>query len=476
MRRYVMPLLAANLVTFATVGISYLVYSRLLSPGQFGVYSSALAIGNLATLVLDGGIRASIIKHADALTAEQEGLFLRLMLFVSVVLLVILFAARHLVEIKYPALAGETTFVTLFAATYLLTYPWIGLSTASLERQLAYRQLAWIEGVGIILERGSPALFIIWLGQGLNGFVLGLVLGRITRIALLSIFHHINITKGSLSSFRSISALLKEGVWYQGGGAASLIRDNLHVIVIGPLCGKEWVGYYAWGLQLCLIASQVFVQISARVTLPLAAQSTSFEDRWKTVQSQVGVLTTLTVPILIAALIVVPVADAILFSGKWHEGLILLPYLFARMLPGISCTPVGTLLLVERGAYIYARGLWAWTIIEALFFFIAARFLGPVVASVAYAATAWVGLMNFIVQLRRPFFPLLIGLLRIQFGARSLWTACIAGVVFLSVQRLPGGPVNDLSFTGSLLWGVIIIVVAYASDRSLWSLVVRRIR
>jgi len=58
---------------------------------------------------------------------------------------------------------------------------------------------------------------------------------------------------------------------------SSVARDNLHILLVGPLFGKEWIGYYAWALQICLVSSQVFAQISARVSLPLLAQAGSFQ-------------------------------------------------------------------------------------------------------------------------------------------------------------------------------------------------------
>src|SRR5258708_37944172 len=96
MRQHLVPLFAANMVAFAAIGLSYLIYSRLLTAQQFGAYAAALAVGNLAVLVLDGGIKTSIIKHAVGLRREEESSLLTLMLGFSAVLLVVLVAGQRL--------------------------------------------------------------------------------------------------------------------------------------------------------------------------------------------------------------------------------------------------------------------------------------------------------------------------------------------------------------------------------------------
>jgi O-antigen/teichoic acid export membrane protein len=402
MRRLIVPLFAANLIAFGSVGISYLLYSRLLSAAQFGAYAAALAVGNLAVLVLDGGIRTSIIKHDSDLSEHVESSLLTLMLAFSLLLLLALYAGQSALAHLYPAARHQTAFVSLFAAVYLLTYPWIGLSTAQLERQLQYPKIAWIESTAVVLERGAPAIFLLVADLGLSSFVVGLILGRLTRLILLRRLHRVRWNPRLQGDMKTIRTLLREGLAFQIGGAASLIRDNAHVIVVGPLFGAVWVGYYAWGFQLCTIASQAFVQISARVSLPVTAQAARFFDRWPTITLQVALLTAATTPILTILLLISPVLDHWLFADKWRIALTILPFFCGRMIPGIACTPVGTLLLVEKGAARYAGALWVWSAIELMAAYAAVALIGPGGMAMSYALTAWIGLFVLLQAFGRP--------------------------------------------------------------------------
>jgi O-antigen/teichoic acid export membrane protein len=460
MRRHLLPLLAANLIAFASVGLSYFIYSRLLTAQQFGAYAAALAIGNLFVLILDGGVKTSIIKHAISLSREEESSVFTSMIVFAVLLLLALYLGQNAIRHFYPGTGDQTTFVSLFAAVYLLTYPWICISTASLERDLAYSQLAWIESTGVVLERGAPALFLVSTRLGLGSFVVGLAIGRIARVALLGRLHPVSMGWQFKKTFPSIRLLLREGFVYQLGGAASVVRDNLHVIVVGPLYGSLWVGYYAWGLQLCTISSQVFVQISARVSLSVIAKAMPFSDRWTIITQQIALLTAATAPILVAVTLIAPALDHYFFAGKWQIALGLLPMLCARMLPGIACTPVGTLLLVEKGASTFATRLWFWTGAELAMGYVATKIFGPTGLAASYAVTAWFGVFLLAKGLDVPSRSLFWEVSWTIFRRPGLWFAVACGTAYFSLVSPTDPRVWIISVTG----GILLVIAAYAID------------
>jgi|HubBroStandDraft_6_1064221.scaffolds.fasta_scaffold11604_6 O-antigen/teichoic acid export membrane protein len=438
MRRYLIPLFAGNAVALASIAVSYVVYSRLLTAQEFGAYAAALAVGNLAVLVLDGGIRTSIIKHATALTRAEEGVLLKYMLAFSALLLLALFFGQTAVGRFYPAASTQTGFVALFAAVYLVTYPWIGLSTAALERSLAYSHIAWIESIGVVFERAAPAFFILLGHFRLGAFVIGLMLGRAVRIILLARLHSVSLVRGPGASFAVVRSLLKEGLWFQLGGAASLVRDNLHVIIVGPLFGALWVGYYAWALQLCTLASAIFVQISSRVSLSVTARSTQFSERWSTVARQLATLTAITAPILAAVILAAPNLDHMFFGDKWHPALTLLPLLCARMIPGIASAPVGMLLLVERGASKYAMALWVWTALELAAAYAAVKLIGSYGLAVSYAIAAWFGVFVLAKGIGVFVPSLFVRICSIILRRPALWLSTVVAGVFIISSELSG--------------------------------------
>src|ERR1039457_3865292 len=293
-------------MSFAVIGFSYIVYSKILTPGEFGLYSIALSIASFGIFILEGGIKTAIIKNTESFSDMDQRTSLSWLLMVSIVLSLLLIAAKYPLGFYFPIIKEDYLFLSLFTIIYLLTYPFIVISTAFLERKLHYQRLAWVEAISNTIERGGPVVFLLWTELGIYSFVVALLLGRLIRVAAVSASHPVKLCPIHIDRLRSILPLMREGVWLQLATGMSLLRDNLHTIILAPLWGKAWVGYYSWGLQLCMVLSQAFVQVSARVSLPRMAQQMSFSERWETCIEQIRFLVIYTAPLLITALLVVP--------------------------------------------------------------------------------------------------------------------------------------------------------------------------
>jgi len=190
-----------------------LAYSKLLSPPEFGLYAVALSVATLLALVLDGGLKTSIIKMEQELSVEQESSIAVLMLAVSAVLILALIALQHPLLSRHAEIKHDVRFIVLYVGIALFFYPFVTLPTAQLERKLEYGHIAWIESAGMILERGAPALFLIWTGAGIYSFVWALILSRIFRTTVLAGFHAIKLKVGraldeDLAAVRAVAAAI----------------------------------------------------------------------------------------------------------------------------------------------------------------------------------------------------------------------------------------------------------------------------
>lgn len=463
LKKRVGTLFVAYTLSFVVVGLSYIGYSKLLSPEQFGLYSIALTISTFATLVLDGGLRSIIIKSSHDLSGEEQRTLVFLVSAFALFIVVVMVLLKSAVVYLAPSASVDYTFLATFAAAYLLSYPFIFVPTAALERRLEYGKIAWIESVGVVFEKGLPVLFFWWTDLGMYAFVLGSVLGRLFRVISLGLFVAPKVHLPSFEQIRSIAAFIKEGWWYQAGTATALLRDNLHVLLVGAWFGKEWVGYYAWGLQLCMVASQVFVQISARISLPLFSNTKEFGDRWKYCVQQIRLLTIVTVPILAAVLVVIPIFNDVFFDSKWVVAIELLPYLFLRMIPALATTPVGMLLLVERGGRSYAVSSTKWTAIEWVSASIFCFAIGPSGLAVSYGLVAWIGLYLFLRNFNYNTSVLIGELCSSVFISPSFFVSIIGAVVAVTyIHGIGEGLSNNWIVLSFLAVG--IMVTAYLSE------------
>jgi O-antigen/teichoic acid export membrane protein len=463
-RRSVVSLFVANSVSFATLGLSYLLYSRLLSPVQFGLYSTALVIGTFGQLILDGGLKNTIIKAPNPPDRDQQGTVVFLMAASSVVLVIALALGGQPIGAFYPAARQDYQFLAAFGALYLVSYPWLAVPTAFLERGFAYRRVAVIESVGQVLERATPALFLLLTPLGMGSFLLGLLLGRAFKVAAINLAYRAPFHVPTWTQVKDTAHLITEGGWLQLGTFASQLRDSLHVLIVGPLFGQAWVGYYGWCLQLALITSQTFVQISARVSVPVFAQSEGFETRWRHCLAQIRLLTILTAPVMMAALLVLPTVNAHLFHGKWQPALAILPLILLRMLPSLATTPVGALAMVHGGGRALAAGLSAWTAVELVSALVLSLLLGPTGLAWSYAFVVWIGLFLLLRALGRHALPLLGETVRAILGRPSLAIAVLVAGLLIAILSL-AGQIAALPYVAALPPAVLIVAAAYLSER-----------
>lgn len=397
--KHVYYLFASNIITFALIGLSYIVYSQLLKPSEFGLYSIAITISNFGTMLLDGGLRNTIIKLPQDLKKEEEQVLIFLMICSSCLLSLFLIVGNSYSSQFFPNSSQDNTFIVIFAIIYLLSYPIVSMCTSQLERQFNYTNIAWIESVASIIEKAMPALIMSFSSQGVNSFILALFIGRGVRILCLLRYHAINISIPSLAQIRATLHLLREGAWLQSAMALSLVRDNMPVIVVGTLFGKTWLGYYTWALQLCSISSQIFAQIAVRVSLPLMAKAVGDREKLDSCLMQIKLLTIATAPILILVLFAIPSINHILFHDKWTIAINLLPLLFMRMTPGLATTPLGSMLMINKGGQNFAKANMLWTVVELMGAIIFSLSIGATGLAWSYGLLIWFGLLILILYL-----------------------------------------------------------------------------
>jgi len=464
-KRGVIAMTVANTVALAMAIIGYLLYSRLMTPAEFGIYAGSLAIAKLGTTVLDGGLKVAIIKHYETISlGVLRALFLGSAL-VSILATLLLAAVAFTLVVLSLLDTNTALFFTLYGAAYFLTYPVLFIPLAKLEREQHYTPVARAEALSISIEYALPALLWSMVAPGFWSFILAAWIARGLRatLVLVACEDRAWLSGGSAPQWHESKALLREGLGLQIAVALSMVRDNIHLWLVGPWFGKEWAGLYAWSLQLCAVASQVFVQTATRVALPALRLTQGMNARWKATLTQIAWLTIFTAPPLIFLTDIARAANDILFDAKWTAALGLLPFLIFRMLPSLVTTPLGSLVLAERNARAYTVANAWWTGGEIVVATTMLWLYGPIGLAWSYAFMAWLGVAAFMRQLPPParFASLLPPLLL----RPSLWTAVALALLYQWAVVRHG-------FNGDLisvcLYSAIGTLICIATEKRCW--------
>lgn len=396
MRRQVIALAGANATALIAAMLAYLAYSKLLTPAQFALLSGAMTLAKFGNLVLDGGIKTAVIKHGEEIEAGVRRALFQGSLVAALVIAIVLIIGMLALRAYFQISAAGIWFLSAYACAYVLTYPFLFLNLADLERNRRFAPVAIWESISIAIEYLLPVPCWFLFEHSFTAFVVAVWLARIIRVAGMRVAHGgFSPSFAKVTDWRGASAIFHEGWKFQVAAAVSMVRDNLHYLLVAPVFGKVWAGYYAWALQLAAVSSQVFVQTATRVAIPVLRLEKDDGSRWSSTMVQMKWLAIFTLPFVAFLYHFAAIADGLFLSGRWSQALILVLALSVRMMPSIATTALGYLVLVQGGAGRFATANIRWTVCEVIAAVVGLYTVGVRGLACSYAVTVWVGVAIF---------------------------------------------------------------------------------
>lgn len=391
--------LAQGLALFAALG-SAGAYAAWLDAHQLAVWAIALGAGRAAMLLVDGGFKAALVRHPLELSAGAGRRLTRLMGMAALLLSALAACAASLAVALGSAGAADATLVAASVICYLLSHAVSLVVLARLERGGRFDLVARAEGGATVLEFAMPAVL---MAAGLDvpaALVAGVVAGRLGRaVWLLACARHAMPDPLVPRTLSGESLPWRDGLVLQGIAGLAMVRDQIHLWLVGPWFGATWAGAYAFGLMACALASQVLVATVARVAVP-ALRPLSPVRRALRAARGLRRLALVTLPLLILAVPVLQAADTWLWDGRWQLAMSLLPGLVLRMALGLPLAVLAPWLLVTVTPQAAARVHLQWTLAEVLLAIVALALLGPAGLAVAWAVGGALGTAWFALALR----------------------------------------------------------------------------
>ncbi len=458
----------ANVTTLCLTAISYVLYSRILSPAQFAVFGTALTVARVSVTLLDGGIRNTLIADQRDFDRSQYSAIAVSLLLISLSLV----AIGWLVISNLGDHLSYYSFILLYVTPFLLSYPFFFSSMVRLERNLNYERVAVVETVSVVIELALPAVMIWWAGAGLNAFVIGAFLSRFLRTLLFWAFAPPTWEGFSLYQFKTAWAMIRTSLWFQYAILANAVRDNLPILLVGPIYGPEWAGYYVWALQICAVSSQFAVAAVSRIALPVISSHATDKSRYDVSAQQIRWLSKLLGPVLVAVWLVTPVANTLLFHDRWTTAVMLLPWLLLRMMPSIASTTLSPLNFVQFGPRWLAIVSTSSTALELIAAWFALKAFGPVGLAYSYALCIWVCIALMVYKIpNRPDFKV-FGLFKTVMCNNSFLLALVLGIgIFVIAPAFPVQPA--VRATLIIVATATIVCLTYLVDRDIRTALIR---
>lgn len=373
-------------------------YAAWLDARQLAVWALALGAGRAAMLLVDGGFKTALVRHPQGLSARAERRLTRRVGALALVLSGLAAAAAALLAGRGVAPLADAALVAVAVVCYLLSHAVSLVALARLERAGSFHPVGRAEGAATVLEFVLPAAL---LAAGIHAswaLAAGMVAGRLGRAVWLRIGAG---AAGTAAAQRTGCEALpwRDGLALQGIAALSMLRDQVHLWLVGPWFGAAWAGAYAFGLMACALASQVLAATAARTAVP-ALRPLSPVRRAVYAAHSLRRLALWSLPMLALTLPLLHAADAWLWNGRWQLALSLLPGLLMRMVGGLPLAVLAPWLLVTVTPLAAARLHLQWTLADLLLALAALALLGPVGLAVSWALGGALGTLWFAHALR----------------------------------------------------------------------------
>lgn len=372
--------------------------ARLLTPAEFGTFATAFFLIIMLGSATEIGLGMTLIQQKEEPTVRELRTYFTFRGCILGLMLVLLWALAPFVASLFRLGPDGARFVQ-FLALSVVILPLNSGSQVLLNRRLAYPALATIDFFhGLSYQ--VVAVFLAWKGYGLWGLGVAHLVSWAVRALLL--FWSAPWPLG----FAWDWAFLRRGFVYGGqvqlSGMTSLARDNIAVLLAGPMFGPQAVGYLNWGTKIVQQASQLFTTIVTRVSFPSFARLQGDSDALSAMMRAIlRYVNLLTLPVLACICALAPEIVEILYTNKWAPGIPVLYLLAVRMVSGNLVTPFDSLLKATGRAGASLKIASLWTALEWLLCLGAVLVFNFLGVAVGYAIGGWIAAIWLLLEVGR---------------------------------------------------------------------------
>lgn len=439
----------AQLSTF----LFFVVFARILTPDEFGVYALALAIVGTVNMVLFQGFGDALIQVEKLDENYTSTVFwTNMMLAVGMVL------ALQVIALLGPSLFAEPLIRPVIAWLSLLCIPraMVSVHSALFRRQLDLRIFAirtilgYIVGgtVGLMLAINGWGVWSLVISQFVQAIVIVLVMWRSSDWRPQLLF--------SRSAFQELLHFSKHFM------AASVIRsciDDFGSVLIGLSLDVTAVGYYALALRVIRAVITVTMTPLQLVMMPVLSRITNNRERFGAAYTDMVVMaSTVWVPAVAGLGLLAPNLVPMVFGAHWESATSILQAMcFASVtmplwaFSGQALSAFGRPDAFARLAY-WQLGLYCLV-------FPAASHFGVFAVGWAWSALSAAMVPVALLILRRSF-GLAVGTLLMKTARIVLAGAVMTGALLLARTVLPTG---SWAIAGEVVVGCVIYAAALES-------------
>ena len=271
-----------------------LILARYLSPIEMGNIAVLIVISTFANVLSDGGFANAIIQNKHVTKIMLSSLF-----WMSIFIGLILCIAMQLLANDFARFFNITD--ELFLKVFSLIFLFGGgsqLMVAYFRKELRFSFVVKVEVLSTFF--GFVVLLIlVFFNQGIWAYIFSVVMKFVLTFMLMINGFRKQQDGEWRVNFRSISEVLKFGVYQLGERLVDKLSGSMDRIVIAPILGAQALGQYHLAKELLSRPLGMLHSAVSRVSFPMYSAKHNILDRENAYIESMKLLLVVTMPFLI---------------------------------------------------------------------------------------------------------------------------------------------------------------------------------
>lgn len=308
------------------------VYTRLLSPEEYGQYALVVAGVGLFNVVFFQWLRLALGRFFPSCMHDPESL-LSTTLAAFILLVGVTGILGLLILVFWP---GKSQGMIIIALLYLWTQAWFDLNLTLVTIKLQPKRYGLLMGLKAIISITLGILFVLW---GFKGF--GPLLGLLLGVTIVGVGLNRHVWSGLRPVLHSyISPMLRYGLPLTATFALSFIVSSSDRFIIAWYLDKSAAGVYSASYDLgqqTLTLLMMIVNLAAYPLAVRALEQNGVVQAQKQLKQNATLLLAVAIPSTVGFVLLAPNITTIFLGTSFHrEAVSLLPWLaLATLLSGV---------------------------------------------------------------------------------------------------------------------------------------------
>lgn len=317
-----------NLMNSGTIAVLQFVHlavlARLITKADFGIMALAAVVAGFARVWVDLGLGNAIVQRQQ-LTRHQLSTILWLGVGMGGLVWLVMSALAPWIA-RYFEAPGLERLIEMVGATFLL-FPVANQYLLLLMRELRFRSIAIAEILAKVAAVGVT-LGLAAAGHGPWSIAWGMLVSEAMRAVLMCV-SGLDLFRPLLTfQPRLLSELKSFGLFQLGTRMIQSFLQELDVLIIGKVIGREGVGVYSYAKQLVMAPILMIVPIVTQVSFPTMARVQADPERFRGIfLRSLRTLVFLIFPICALLMVTADEVVVLFFGRAWGATLLIVQIL-----------------------------------------------------------------------------------------------------------------------------------------------------